>query len=1334
MSKPGNTIALQISLAYLVVSLVWILLSDRIALAFGPDAAQLALLQSLKGGFFVAFTGAGLYLLLRLGYRRIEDSEAFFRGIFEDAPLGMVIAGPAGRPIRCNPSFERLLGYPLAELCRMDFAEFTHPDDRAAAREAFQRLSAGATDRYTITKRYLHRDGQIIWARLTTSAVRHPDGRLRYVIGMVEDITDAQRQETELRRSRAELTLAQRIAHIGNWEYRVDDGAIRWSDETFRIFGLEPQSETITYERVLQFVHPDDRAAHDDYLQHIVQCPPDQTIKPFSWRLVRSKGELRYVQIFAEPQFEGSQRPLRIFGTIQDVTARELTENALRQSEERLSMALLASHEGIWEWDLSGSTAWWSDPLERTPDNPPAEGDLPSVPAWLLERIHPDDRAAVEDSLRAALLDRTGKQWDIEYRYLGDQGDYQHVVDRAVITRDPSGRAHRVMGARLDMTDAMQARLELDHLFQLAPDVLVIAGLDGFVQRVNPAATRVLGFSEHELRQRPFFEFIHRDDHAVAEQAVGELTQGRTIRGAEMRLLDSDGEPHWFQWFGASLPKAGVFYAIGRDISRQKLAQQRLTETERRWTLALDGAGHGVWDWNAETDKVFFSRGWKTMLGYAEDEIGDSLAEWESRVHPEDLPACRADLQRHFAGETVMYRNQHRMRCKDGSYKWVLDQGTVFERTADGRPRRVVGTHTDLTPLKEAEQALQESEKRYGLAAAIGKSAAWEILLDQGRILFDANLPHLLGYADGELSDDLADWIATVPQEDRPGVAQALESVRTGTREEYAIDHRVLRKDGTVGWVSVRGRRVGDAGSRPLRIVGSSADITERKLAEEALAENRRVMRIMIDALPFWVSYFDRDKRYVIANRRYEETFGRPLAQIEGHLWEEVLPADIAKVHGRLADRCLSGETFVHEESQTLPEIGIAHTRSHYIPVEGANGSVMGGVVVVFDVTEQRRNELALIENEARYRELVENMSDGVAVYEAVADGADFVLVEHNRAGERISGLNRSDVIGRRVTEVFPGIVEMGLLETLRRVRRSGQPEHHPVSHYGDRHLELWVENYVFKLPNDQVVAIYDDVTERQRAAERLQRAHDELERRVAERTAELFVANRELESFTYSVSHDLRAPLRAIRGFVQALREDYGRELVDGARDYLDQIDASGARMGELIDGLLTLSRSGRGEIIRETVDLSAVAVEIAERLQRAEPERAVRFDIQPDLTAQADPRLVKTLLYNLLENAWKYTGQTQNAEIRVGRLDQDGEMVFFVADNGTGFDTAFANKLFEPFQRLHRQDEFPGIGIGLATVRRIVQRHGGWISGDGRPGQGASFHFTLAPAATIR
>ncbi|MGZ5008701.1 MAG: sensor histidine kinase [Methylobacter sp.] len=344
----------------------------------------------------------------------------------------------------------------------------------------------------------------------------------------------------------------------------------------------------------------------------------------------------------------------------------------------------------------------------------------------------------------------------------------------------------------------------------------------------------------------------------------------------------------------------------------------------------------------------------------------------------------------------------------------------------------------------------------------------------------------------------------------------------------------------------------------------------------------------------------------------------------------------------------------------------------------------------------------------------------------------DGTITSWNQAAERMFGYRSEEIMGHSVFMLIPPERQADEEKLLAAVRHGESVKLYETEgvHKDGKRIAVSVTISPIRDKEGRIIGaskIARDVSERKQAEQEIRRLNTDLERRVAERTAELLTANHELDSFSYAVSHDLRAPLRAMCGFSQALVEDYGDQLQDEAKIYLDQIDIASRKMGELIDALLVLSRSTRGELQHDAVNISALAERLLAELRQSEPERQVTVQVEAGLQADGDARMIEVVMHNLLANAWKYTAHAKAPHIRVYAEQQDGARRFCVADNGAGFDMAHANRLFQPFQRLHRQEEFPGIGIGLATVQRIIQRHGGTIEAQAQPGKGAVFCFTL-------
>lgn len=375
--------------------------------------------------------------------------------------------------------------------------------------------------------------------------------------------------------------------------------------------------------------------------------------------------------------------------------------------------------------------------------------------------------------------------------------------------------------------------------------------------------------------------------------------------------------------------------------------------------------------------------------------------------------------------------------------------------------------------------------------------------------------------------------------------------------------------------------------------------------------------------------------------------------------------------------------------------------------------------------------------SEERLRLMTANIKD----YAIIMLAPDGRVMTWNAGAQRLMGYSEDEIVGapgvRFHTPEDVAAGKVGRLLEMAQSEGRGEDEGWRVRKDGTR---FYAEVVITAIRDqfDQLLGfakITHDITERKAAEAEILSLNTGLEQRVVERTSELQAANDELESFAYAISHDLRAPLRAMIGFSQALLEDFGGDLPAEARGYLDQIAIGGRRMGELVDGLLTLSRSTRGELRRDVVDLSAMAERILSEFVSTEPQRRVTWAISPGLTARGDGRMLEIVLRNLLENAWKYTERKAEASIHVyAEQIGEGAMMYCVSDNGAGFDMAHAARLFKPFQRLHRQEEFAGTGIGLATVLRIVHRHGGEIRAEGSPGQGAKFCFCLNAAVSLQ
>jgi PAS domain S-box-containing protein len=545
------------------------------------------------------------------------------------------------------------------------------------------------------------------------------------------------------------------------------------------------------------------------------------------------------------------------------------------------------------------------------------------------------------------------------------------------------------------------------------------------------------------------------------------------------------------------------------------------------------------------------------------------------------------------------------------------------------------------------------------------------------------------------------------------------------------LDFEILRKDGTIFPVVLSATAIKDAHGNFVASRSVMHDVTEHKRAEEKLSHLAAIVESSDDAIIGKTL----DERILSWNKGAERIYGYTAGEIVGRPISVLAPPGLMEELAGLMEGVKRGEGVEHFETTRVRKDGqIIQVALTISPIRDARGQIVGASTIARDITRRKQAEEKLRNSEARYRAL--HRDNPLMIFTLDTEGT---VLSINPAGVRQLGYPAVEVEGQSVLNVFHPDDRPQVKSSLEACLRSPQSPHRWQFRKIRKNGELvWVEELAQVVTDlsgaTNVLVVCQDITARKQAEEEIQKLNQDLERRVADRTAQLEVANKELESFAYSVSHDLRAPLRSIDGFSRVLQEDYAGQLDEAGKENLAIVRAASQRMALLIDDILQLSRLSRAPLQLLPVDLSALAATVADGLKNLDPDRRVEFVIEPGCMAFADGNLMRIVLENLIGNAWKFTGKQSAAKIEFGRTTHEGAPAYFVRDNGVGFDMQYATKLFSAFQRLHKMAEFPGTGIGLATVQRVIHRHGGKVWIEGRVNEGATAYFTIPqPESTL-
>ena len=1253
-------------------------------------------------------------------HSRSIRSEERYRSLITATAQLVWTTDAKGNVVEDIPSWRAFTGQSEEEVKGQGWIHALHPEDRERTAAVWAH-AVGTRSNYATEYRVRRLDGEYRHFIVRGVPILKKDGGIREWVGTCTDVTEWKQAQEELFNSRQMLQLV-----LDNIPQRVF-----WKDRNLVYLGCNKPFADDANHSV-----PDAVVGKTDYeLRDVAAAEAGQQRADDQQVIESGASKLNYEVPFNKP--DGTQSwlmlnkaPLRdlsgnvigVLGTYEDITFRkqaeavlkreqkakldteifhrERAEKSLREEKQTVDEAQRLAKVGSWVWELEPERIAWSEEMCDILGHDPAapipsyqEGKRFFTPeSW--ERLD----AVVQDTLR------TGAPFQVDLEIVRPGGQRGYITSRGEAQRDEIGRIARLRGTVQDITARKRAEAELqwksaffEALVHGSNDGILVVDSEGKKILQNqrtvdlwdiPAAiandpddSKQVQFVIQERVKDPE-EFLARVLHLYSHpDEVGrsevELKTGTVLDRYSSPVIDSKGKYYGRIW-------------SFRDITERKRAEEALQKAHDTLELRVQERTAELKIANeqlARTNRLLHILSeCDHQMVHAKDESELLREICKVIVGPGGYPSVWIGYPENDDVKTV------RPVAQEGFEPGYLDSiKIVWADVPEGRgPAGTVIRTGCPSIVKDIETSVhfapwKEEATRRGYVSVIA-------------------LP-LCGH--GQVFGALVIYSKT---------ADAFTSGEVAALTELA-------EDLAYGIMSFRAQAERDRAELELRRV---ADL------QSAILNNATYTVISTDEKGIITSI----------NPAGEKALGYTSDECVGKLMPTVFhdPVEMAE-RAKLFSQELGiaiepgFEVFVARARHDLPnEYEWMYVRKDgsrfpvWLSVSALRDSqrnVIGFLGLANDITERKRAEEALHRSEQKFATIFH--ASPVAL--AVSEYGTGRLVEINEAMVRLAHASSRDELITRTSLEFGFTLEARnkLLETLDRFGHIDRAEIKAQRADGEPFVgEVSISPYELD-GKRYLLSNIVDMTERYKAREEIQRLNKDLEARVAARTAELLAANQELETFNYSVSHDLRAPLRAVDGFSRFLQDEFSAHLNSEANASLDRICEATARMDQLINGLLNLSQIGRATLRTGPVNLSALAAEVAAELHESEPKRAVVFTITPNLYADGDSNLLRSVLQNLLGNAWKYTSKHDSAHIEFGATQTEGKTVFHVRDDGAGFNPEYAGKLFTAFQRLHRADEFPGTGIGLMVVQKILQRHGGKIWAEGLEDKGATFYFTI-------
>jgi len=883
---------------------------------------------------------------------------------------------------------------------------------------------------------------------------------------------------------------------------------------------------------------------------------------------------------------------------------------------------------------------------------------------------------------------------------------------------------HDITEKKLAEESLIRSVQRFHDLVRLLPEAVFEMDSNFMLTYVNQQAMDLFGYSPNDLATGlNALDTIVPEEREKAKNNFAKRLKGEEPGTVEYQALKKDGTTFPILFHASSIIENGKLLGargIIVDISELKHAEQELVKSEERFNLTMKASNDGLFDWNLETNTIYYSPSWKKMLGYDDHELPNDFSIWENLIQPEDAKKSWELQQKLITKQTDRFVMEFKMKHKSGHWIDILSRAeAVFNK--NGKAIRIVGTHTNISDRKIAEEKLQKSEEKFKTIfnnSVVGKSITY---LD-GSLNVNTAFSQLVGYSEEELNQ--MRWQEFTHPEDIEKNREIIKSIVAGTIKTARWEKRYIHKKGNIVWVDISTVLQRDKEGKPKYFITSVADITERKNAENVLKKYKEIVSSTTDA----IALLDKNYRYIIVNDAYESFSNIKMEELIGKTVEEYLGTNVFKNEIKANfDKCLAGEHVNYQLWVNYPKKNKRFVEVNYFPFREKENEIKGIVSVTRDITESFEANQALKFEQNRLRTLIDNLPD--AIY--VQDELGRKVIANPADVKNIGASSQSEVLGKTDLELFTGEVGIRCYNESMDVIQSGNALINKEEYFLKNGVKNWMLTTKIPLFDEQqktigLVGIGHDITERKNAEQEILLAKEKAEE--SDRLKSAFLAN---------MSHEIRTPMNGILGFSELLKNP--QLSGEDQHKYIAIIEKSGARMLNTINNIIDISKieSGQMQVLISKVDIREQVENIISFFEPEADKKHTKLNInnklnQKDFCFYSDKEKIYAILTNLVKNALKFCS---DGRIEVGMDKQKNEYEFYVKDTGKGIPEDRQQAIFERFIQadIHDREALQGSGLGLAISKSYIEMLGGKIWLKSKEGKGTTFYFSIPESQVL-